>query len=184
MSSEAIRLSATRLLTSIVNRRAVLDAHEAIEAMIARLCSPEPVAVKGMAMAERIVTDGLTSPLYNWSAPASLTRLLLVATAELDARTARAAGRRVTNRAWPVSTRTCRPGRRLGGRRPAPRTATARTPGMDTATIDQAYQQLQTEFQDVANSIQTLAEASGGRARGRHQRQGTAGHGHRTRPRT
>lgn len=28
---------------------------------------------------------------------------------------------------------------------------------MDTATIDQAYQQLQTEFQDVANSIQTLA---------------------------
>ena len=28
---------------------------------------------------------------------------------------------------------------------------------MDTSTIDQAYQQLQTEFQDVANSIQTLA---------------------------
>ena len=29
---------------------------------------------------------------------------------------------------------------------------------MDTSTIDQAYQQLQTEFQDVANSIQTLAQ--------------------------
>lgn len=28
---------------------------------------------------------------------------------------------------------------------------------MDTATIDQAYQQLQTVFQDVANSSQTLA---------------------------
>ena len=53
--------------------------------MIARLRGPEPVAVKGMAMAERIVTDGLTSPLYNWSEPPSLTRLLLVATAELDA---------------------------------------------------------------------------------------------------
>jgi hypothetical protein len=29
---------------------------------------------------------------------------------------------------------------------------------MDTATIDQAYQQLQTEFQDVAKTVQTLAE--------------------------
>jgi hypothetical protein len=29
---------------------------------------------------------------------------------------------------------------------------------MDTSTIDQAYQQLQTEFQDVANSVQTLAQ--------------------------
>ncbi|MGO9495549.1 MAG: hypothetical protein ACLQA5_02360 [Solirubrobacteraceae bacterium] len=29
---------------------------------------------------------------------------------------------------------------------------------MDTSTIDQNYQQLQTEFQDVANSIQTLAQ--------------------------
>src|ERR1700733_13308924 len=29
---------------------------------------------------------------------------------------------------------------------------------MDTSRIDQTYQQLQTEFQDVANSIQTLAQ--------------------------
>ena len=29
--------------------------------------------------------------------------------------------------------------------------------GMDTQTIDQAYQQLQTEFQDVAQSVQALA---------------------------
>jgi hypothetical protein len=28
---------------------------------------------------------------------------------------------------------------------------------MDTATIDQAYNQLQTQFQDVANTVQTLA---------------------------
>ena len=30
--------------------------------------------------------------------------------------------------------------------------------GMDTSTIDQAYQQLQSDFQDVANSVQTLAQ--------------------------
>lgn len=30
--------------------------------------------------------------------------------------------------------------------------------GMDTSTIDQAYQQLQSDFQDVAKSIQTLAQ--------------------------
>lgn len=29
---------------------------------------------------------------------------------------------------------------------------------MDTSTVDQAYGQLQTEFQDVAKSVQTLAE--------------------------
>jgi hypothetical protein len=85
ISAEAIRPSPTRLLVSIVNRRAVLDADEAIETMIGRLRGPEPVAVTGMAMAERIVTDGLTSPLYNWSEPGSLRRLVLVATAELDA---------------------------------------------------------------------------------------------------
>ena len=30
--------------------------------------------------------------------------------------------------------------------------------GMDTSSVDQAYGQLQTEFQDVAKSVQTLAE--------------------------
>jgi len=83
--AESARPSPTRLLVSIVSRRAVHDAHEAIEAMLARLRSPEPVAVKGMAMLERIVTDGLTSPLYNWAEPGALRRLVLVATAELDA---------------------------------------------------------------------------------------------------
>jgi len=36
-------------------------------------------------MAERLVTDGRTSPLYNWAEPGALRRLVLVATAELDA---------------------------------------------------------------------------------------------------
>jgi hypothetical protein len=30
--------------------------------------------------------------------------------------------------------------------------------GMDTSSIDQAYQQLQTDFQEVAGSVQTLAQ--------------------------
>jgi hypothetical protein len=84
MISEARRPSATRLLVSIVNRRAVFDAEDAIQVMIARLSSPDPVAVKGMAMAERIVTDGLTSPLYSRAEPGALRRVVLVATAELD----------------------------------------------------------------------------------------------------
>jgi NAD(P)-dependent dehydrogenase (short-subunit alcohol dehydrogenase family) len=43
-----------RALVSIVNRRAVIEAEDEIQAMIARLRSPEPVAATGMAMAERI----------------------------------------------------------------------------------------------------------------------------------
>ena len=63
----------------------MLDAEDGIGAMITRLETPEPVAVKGMAMAERLVTDGRTSPLCNWAEPGALRRLVLVATAELDA---------------------------------------------------------------------------------------------------
>ena len=82
--NEARRPSVTRALGSIVNRRAVLEAQDAIEAMIARLGSPEAIEVKGMAMAERIVTDGLASPLYDHAEPGSLRRLVLLATAQLD----------------------------------------------------------------------------------------------------
>jgi hypothetical protein len=62
----------------------VLDAEDAIQATIERLRSPEPVAVKGMALAERIITDGLSSPLYARAEPGTLRRLVLVATAEPD----------------------------------------------------------------------------------------------------
>ena len=62
----------------------MLEAEDAIQAMIERLRSPEPVTVKGMALAERIITDGLSSPLYGRAEPGTLRRLVLVATAELD----------------------------------------------------------------------------------------------------
>jgi hypothetical protein len=74
----------TRALGSIVNRRAVLEAEEALRATITRLASPEPVAPEGMAMLERLLTDGIWSPVYNVAEPGTLRRHLLVAKAELD----------------------------------------------------------------------------------------------------
>jgi hypothetical protein len=46
----------------------------------------------------------------------------------------------------------------LALRRTAVTPAKCEDEGMDTSTIDQAYQQLQTDFQDVAKSVQTLAQ--------------------------
>jgi hypothetical protein len=82
--SEARDPAATRRLVSIINRRAVFEANDALQATIARLASPDPVAVKGMAMLAQIVTDGMTSPLYNQVEPGTLRRQLLVAKTELD----------------------------------------------------------------------------------------------------
>jgi hypothetical protein len=81
--AEARQPAMTRARVSIINRRAVLEAEDAIQAMVARLRSPDPIAVKGMAMAERILTDGVSSPLYNPAEPGTLRRLVLVSTAEL-----------------------------------------------------------------------------------------------------
>ena len=82
--AEAHRPSVTRALVTLIDRRAVLEAEDAIQAMIERLRSPEPVSVRGMAQAERIITDGVSSPLYGRAEPGTLRRLVLVATAELD----------------------------------------------------------------------------------------------------
>jgi hypothetical protein len=82
--AETHRPSVTRALVTIVNRRAVLEAEGAIQALIERLRSPEPVTVKGMALAERIISDGVSSPLYGRTEPGTLRRLVLAATAELD----------------------------------------------------------------------------------------------------
>jgi hypothetical protein len=83
--AEARQPAVTRAMVGIINRRAVLEAEDAIQELIERLRSPDPVTAKGMAMAERIVTDGASSPLYNPSGRGTLRRLMLVATAELDA---------------------------------------------------------------------------------------------------
>lgn len=82
--AEAHRPSVTRALVTLIDRRAVLEAEDAIQAMIERLRSPEPVSVRGIAQAERIITDGVSSPLYGRAEPGTLRRLVLVATAELD----------------------------------------------------------------------------------------------------
>ncbi|MGB8877934.1 MAG: hypothetical protein WCD11_16540 [Solirubrobacteraceae bacterium] len=74
----------TRALVSIVNRYAVFEADDAIQATIGRLASPDPIAVKGMAMLERILTDGAWSPLYNRSEPGSFRGRLLEAKSEMD----------------------------------------------------------------------------------------------------
>lgn len=82
--TEAREPAFTRPPVSIVNRYAVLEAGEAIQLTIARLASPEPVTAKGMAMLERIFSDGLSSAMYNPAEPGTLRRQLLVARAELD----------------------------------------------------------------------------------------------------
>jgi hypothetical protein len=67
-----------------VNRTAVLDAEEAIDGMIARLRSADPVRAEGMAIAERMITDADTSPLYNRTDSGTLRRVVLIATEALD----------------------------------------------------------------------------------------------------
>jgi hypothetical protein len=68
----------------IIERRAVLDAEAEMTALIERLSNEDPVTIQGMAMAERIVTDSESSPLYNAAEPGTLRRRVLVATAALE----------------------------------------------------------------------------------------------------
>ena len=51
----------------LIRRGDVLDAEDAIRALIDRLGSPKPVRVEGMAMIEVILTNADNSPLYNSS---------------------------------------------------------------------------------------------------------------------
>jgi hypothetical protein len=68
----------------LVRRRAVIDADDAIKALIVRLSNNEPVAVQGMAMLDRLTTDGASSPLFAPAEPGALTRELIVATKAMD----------------------------------------------------------------------------------------------------
>jgi hypothetical protein len=81
---EARRPTLGRANVSIIRRGAVIDAEPAIEALIARLSDGEPVAVQGMAMLERLLSEGASSPLYNASEPGMLRRQVRVATEALD----------------------------------------------------------------------------------------------------
>ncbi len=82
--TEARRPALTRAPLSIVNRYAVLEAADAVQATIARLASPEPVCAIGMARLERLVSDGISSPLYDPVHRDALSHQLLLARADLD----------------------------------------------------------------------------------------------------
>jgi hypothetical protein len=83
---EAHRPPMTRSRVVIIRRAAVLDAEDALTAMIDRLGSSQPVRAEGMAIAERIVTDADWSPLYNPAEPGALRRLVRAATAAMGTR--------------------------------------------------------------------------------------------------
>jgi hypothetical protein len=79
--SEAREPAISRSRVVIIQRRAVLQAQDAIKALIERLGSSEPVRAEGMAIAQRIVSDAESSPLFNPSEPHTLRRVILLATA-------------------------------------------------------------------------------------------------------
>jgi hypothetical protein len=82
--SEAHQPGLTRSRVVIINRAQVVDAEHAINAMVARLGYAEPVRAEGMAIAQRILTNADSSPLYNSAEAGALRRQMLVATAALD----------------------------------------------------------------------------------------------------
>jgi hypothetical protein len=81
---EARRPSRGRFGAVPIRRRAVIEADEPLRVMIARLRDSRPVAAEGMALINRIITDGTWSPLYNATAPGALRRLTVLATAALE----------------------------------------------------------------------------------------------------
>jgi hypothetical protein len=81
---EASRPRMTFVGVSPLRRREVLIAQAPLRAMIERLRDDRPVAAEGMALIERIVTDGTWSPLYNVTVPGALRRLSVLATAALE----------------------------------------------------------------------------------------------------
>lgn len=82
--AEARKPAMSRSRVLIIRREAVLDAEDAITAMIEHLTSSEPVLPKGIALAERIITNGHQSPLYNDGEPGALRRLIADATAAME----------------------------------------------------------------------------------------------------
>jgi hypothetical protein len=83
--AEARKPAVTRGQLVIIDRRAVLDAEDAIVEMIDRLRTPFAVRAQGMAILERILTNADRSPLYTKSEPGTLRRMISAATAALDA---------------------------------------------------------------------------------------------------
>ena len=68
----------------LTQRRQILDAEEPLRIMIDRLRDDRPVDAEGMALIERMITDGTWSPLYDVTVPGALRRLAVLATAALE----------------------------------------------------------------------------------------------------
>ncbi len=73
-----------RAYFSIIRRSAVINAEDAINALIARLTTGRPVAAQGMASLHRVMTDGMESPLYAPAEPGTLRREIMLATEAMD----------------------------------------------------------------------------------------------------
>jgi hypothetical protein len=81
---DAHQPSMSRANISVIDRRAVLDAEEAMTALIARLSDHEPVAAQGVAMVEMLITEGGESPLYGDTKPGNLRQQVVAATIALE----------------------------------------------------------------------------------------------------
>ncbi len=68
----------------LVRRAAVIDAADAIDVLVKRLCSPEPIAAEGAALTARMLSDGGWSPLYSTAPGGAVRRLVVLATAALE----------------------------------------------------------------------------------------------------
>jgi hypothetical protein len=81
---EALYPVPRRASFGLVRRSAVIDAQDAIDILVKRLRSPEPIAPEGVALIERMLSDGAWSPLYNANPAGALRRLVVLATAALE----------------------------------------------------------------------------------------------------
>jgi hypothetical protein len=80
---EALHPLPRRALFGLTRRGAIIDAQDAIDVLVKRLRSPEPVAPEGVALVERMLSDGAWSPLYSNGPAGGLRRLVVMATAAL-----------------------------------------------------------------------------------------------------
>ncbi len=62
----------------------MIDAEVAIAALIDRLSSDQPVAPQGVAIVERLITDGTVSPVYNKAGAGTLRREVMMTTIALE----------------------------------------------------------------------------------------------------
>ena len=70
--------------TISIRRAAVIDAADAVDVLVKRLHSPEPIEPEGAALIDRMLSDGGWSPLYSTAPGGAVRRLVLLTTAALE----------------------------------------------------------------------------------------------------